>query len=733
MARVARGMSEDTFDEAENVFEAVASPVRLQMLRTLEADSAKYNELMRQIGLDQFKDAGRFAYHLRKLLQSGLVDIDSNTKKYRLTDLGSRVLDYYRNIGDFLTKKTRRLEVRRSNMVMEPFDRTKIENFLIKEASLRADLAAQIATEVEERLLSKSPVKYLTAPLIREFVNAVLIEKGLEEYRHKLTRLGLPVYDVTSFFEKSGEVCENVMRQAGDATLLQYLLLNALPHDVADAHLSGMLHMNHAPDWCLRPEDVVHDAALLFRGKKVPSGWGVAPIALDFSGGIEDALHLLSLGLEKATAEVSCGQTLDSFNFLAAKWAGGSEKGALGDSLKEFLFDIVSRGKPVGMTLDLGGDPPIPELREFSDKARSIAEALISQLLSFSSNSLISNLRLAIRVNGPDAFADEEGGPLALAHRLALEQGNVIFTRNFNNDNGAIYTWNCGRIASNHGGDYAAEVTRSGIIGSVSVNLPRIARTTAGNERRLFETLDKNLRLAVKALEVKRDWVTGNMAKGLLPMLSHHTPAESYFSHGKGMYLVELVGIEEAGMGFLGDGASAEGCFSMMRKILEHVPVQLTHRTERLSMKLAPSAGRHPYAAKRMAETDAERYGGGEGPGRREKAYRILQVTGPSMPLESRLRIEAEFQRRLSGGHAFVVTPEMLKESDGGHAMHFTESAMKDYGIQAVTYSISKSMCLYCGTIMGAEVTRCKNCGSTTRFFVPTVEQELTGPLRMNG
>ena len=140
-------------------------------------------------------------------------------------------------------------------------------------------------------------------------------------------------------------------------------------------------------------------------------------------------------------------------------------------------------------------------------------------------------------------------------------------------------------------------------------------------------------------------------------------------------------------------------------------------------------------AAKRMAETDAERYGGGEGPAApRQKAYRILQVTGPSMPLESRLRIEAEFQRRLSGGHAFVVTPEMLKEGDdGGHAMHFTESAMKDYGIQAVTYSISKSMCLYCGTIMGAEVTRCKNCGSTTRFFVPTVEQELTGPLRMNG
>jgi len=725
MARVAREMSEEAFDEAEIVFEAVASPVRLHILKTLEVDSAKYNELMRQIGLDQFKDAGRFAYHLRKLLQSGLVDIDSNTKKYRLTDLGARVLDYYRNIGDFLTKKTRRLEVRKSNLVMEPFDRTKIENYLIKEASLRADLAAQIATEVEERLLS-IPVRYLTAPLIREFVNAVLIERGLEDYRHKLTRLGLPVYDVTTFFEKTGEVCENVKKQAGDAALLQYLLLNAIPREVADAHLSGMIHLNHAPDWCLRPEDVVHDAALLLKGKKVPSGWGVAPIAIEFSGDIKDALRLLSLGLEKATSEVSCGQTLDCFNFIVARWAADCEKGELENYIREFLFDLVSRGKPVGMTLDLGTNPPLSELREFSDKAQSIAGMIISQLLSLSNNSLLSNLRLIVRIDSTDAF--EEDSPLMLAHKLALEQGNVIFTRNFNNENNAIYTWNCGRIAPNNGGDYAAEVSRSGIVGSVAINLPRITHSTAGNERRLFETLDKTLRLASKALEVKRDWVASNMAKGLLPMLSHHTPAESYFNHNKGLYLIELLGIEEAGTAFLGADASVEGSFSVMRKILEHVPAQLTKRTDRSSLRLAPSSGRHVVAAKRMAEIDAERFGWSEISGGRDRPYGTLQATGPSLPLESRLRIESEFQKRLSGGHTFVITPDMLEVNDCDHAFHFTQSALKDSGLQSVIYSISRSMCLYCGSIMGGEAVRCNSCGSTTRLFVPVIEQESSQP-----
>jgi len=59
------------------------------------------------------------------------------------------------------------------------------------------DQAQRMAKEAE-KLLQKSKIKYLTSPLIREVVNAILIEKGQEEYRHKLTRLGMPVHEVSS-------------------------------------------------------------------------------------------------------------------------------------------------------------------------------------------------------------------------------------------------------------------------------------------------------------------------------------------------------------------------------------------------------------------------------------------------------------------------------------------------------------------------------------------------------
>jgi hypothetical protein len=56
-------------------------------------------------------------------------------------------------------------------------------------------LAKEIAEEAKKRLKTlRKP--FLTAPLIREVINAILIEKNLSDYRHKLTRLGIPPYDI---------------------------------------------------------------------------------------------------------------------------------------------------------------------------------------------------------------------------------------------------------------------------------------------------------------------------------------------------------------------------------------------------------------------------------------------------------------------------------------------------------------------------------------------------------
>ncbi|MCK5592910.1 helix-turn-helix domain-containing protein, partial [Candidatus Bathyarchaeota archaeon] len=175
------------------VLKAVASSIRLKVLNLLlNRGPLSYTEIMKILRLNPTRDAGRFAYHLKYLLKADLIEPDAEAKKYRLTDLGRTIIDVTEDIEKRFFKRKKML-VRTSRLAMEEFDRNKIIDSLAREANVPIDLAQKIARETEGRL-SEFKTKYLTAPLIREFVNAVLVEKGLAEYRHKLTRLGLPVY-----------------------------------------------------------------------------------------------------------------------------------------------------------------------------------------------------------------------------------------------------------------------------------------------------------------------------------------------------------------------------------------------------------------------------------------------------------------------------------------------------------------------------------------------------------
>jgi len=162
------------------VLKAVSSPIRLNILNLLfDNDSLSYTELMGVLKMNPSRDAGRFAYHLKFLLKADLIEADVEARKYRLTDLGKMVIDVAEEI-ERKSVKRKRILVRTSRFALEDFDANKIVDSLIREAGMPVDLAQKIAKEAERRLV-KSKTKYLTAPLIREVVNAILIEKGLEE------------------------------------------------------------------------------------------------------------------------------------------------------------------------------------------------------------------------------------------------------------------------------------------------------------------------------------------------------------------------------------------------------------------------------------------------------------------------------------------------------------------------------------------------------------------------
>src|ERR1035437_6179532 len=142
------------------------------------------------------------------------------------------------------------LFVRTSEESIADWDRTKIVDALIRETLIDHDTAGELSKEVE-RTVRKSGIKVVTAPLIREMVNAKLIEKGLEAPRKMHTRLGMPVFDVDNLILHPNKENANVPHgpEATNLTLAErikkeYALLSVFSEDVADAHMNGDIHLH---------------------------------------------------------------------------------------------------------------------------------------------------------------------------------------------------------------------------------------------------------------------------------------------------------------------------------------------------------------------------------------------------------------------------------------------------------------------------------------------------------
>src|SRR5207245_3076461 len=85
-----------------------------------------YTEIMYEAKLDPVRDARKFVYHLKTLRKAGLVAIEKGTKKYSITDLGKILVEFSRDLEEWIAVKRGRLFVRPSKMTIEELDRTRI-------------------------------------------------------------------------------------------------------------------------------------------------------------------------------------------------------------------------------------------------------------------------------------------------------------------------------------------------------------------------------------------------------------------------------------------------------------------------------------------------------------------------------------------------------------------------------------------------------------------------------
>jgi DNA-binding HxlR family transcriptional regulator len=244
-------------DKNHNILEkqlkTLGQKVRIDILKKLKnvQTPLSFSGIQKEVLRDDHSSVN-LSFHLNTLKKCELVD--SSEEGYSITILGAQIIEKILSIEQILDQQNQTRMIRTSKYSKELFDASKIEEYLVIEGELEQYLAQKIAHEVEERL-SKTNIEYLTAPLMREYINAILLENGLEEVRHKLTRLGTPPFEVFKIFDsKNSQIYpETFIEKLGSDVSEQFLLLNLIPKSLADFYLSGEIALLHLNYWALRP------------------------------------------------------------------------------------------------------------------------------------------------------------------------------------------------------------------------------------------------------------------------------------------------------------------------------------------------------------------------------------------------------------------------------------------------------------------------------------------------
>jgi anaerobic ribonucleoside-triphosphate reductase len=712
------------------VLKAVSSPLRLNILNLLfDKGALSYTELMNALKMNPSRDAGRFAYHLKFLLKADLIEADAEAKKYYLTELGKMVIDVAERV-EKKARKRRGMLIRTSHFTLEEFDANKIANSLIREAKMPAELAQKVAKEAEKSLL-KSKTKYMTAPLVREVVNAILIEKGLEDYRHKLTRLGLPVHEVTTLIEtKDGaQDSTSILSKAGKTIFGEYALLNVFPRDIADAHVSGALHINGLGTWILKPNEVMHDLRFFFQN-------GVrlyTPLKLSEKPpqSFESALSAVFNVLLHSSGEINEVQTCDYFNVFLAPFIRGMDAARIKENLRLFIMNVNQHADAA-----LGLDISIPKLvadkpsvgpqgktcgkyGDFAQESLMLASLIIDVFREESLPKPLLNPRLIFKINN-EALVDENANAVLLkVHSLVAETGAPYFV-NMLQERGkhAAFSASGCKFETDLTGDWETDTLRTGCLGYATINLPRIVHESENDKNKFFEVLKERYEMAARALIIKYRALKQH-GKTSLPFMTQSTNGDTYFRLENCSSIINLAGFRECVENFCENNLNQEESAKFAEEIVQNL-LTFKHKIgRRYRKRLYPAILGSLEASERLAQLDIEKYGIAKVKfsGTREKPFysttkrlRLQVGNFPYIQSES-LEIEQKLKGLNAGGNLSIIELEETEYNPEG-LMNMTRQLVEKQTLEFFTYNRRITYCSNCRKSWFGVLHKCPSCGS---------------------
>jgi len=570
---------QSTSKRVRMIFSVMASPNRIDILRILNSKGPlTYSEPKSLAGFKSKKESGKFAYHLRKLLRQSLVALNKSERRYTITNLGKLVLSLARQIEERSIIESGKMYVRTSHDSIEEFNSQKIIQSLVREGGLPLELAQKITEEVENRIY-KYQTTYLTGSLIRELVNSVLLENGLEDYRNKLARVGLPVFEVKEMIsnaEKLDNGVEGLLYKTGQTVFAEHLLTNTLPKDIADSHLSGELHITYPGLWSLLPDIVFINVKELIEDGINPRGKSLNVSRIPSVKTLDNLSSALSMIISLISKEASQEVVMDGLISLLSKYS---------KKLSELEQKILEAFVKSSITLKYNKAPTMVSFVIHLGTEQKIVNAVLSAYRTYTQLTPIPMIGLVINY---------EKGVVSNVSEILSEiitlGGKIIFSKHHVSQKGIIYSKNTS-VTSLH-------------LCSLSINLPRLAFESNKDETYFRARLALLMKPALTSMTLRKKGISDLVRLGINPVLADST---QYMQRNSVSLIVNLTGLHNAVYGPLGFKDDKNGK-EILHKVIETAIDVASKKSKELSVNAMISITESD-GSDRFVSLDEEKYG----------------------------------------------------------------------------------------------------------------------------
>jgi ribonucleoside-triphosphate reductase len=530
------------------------------------------------------------------------------------------------------------------------------------------DTAREIAREAEKRIKIMG-ISQLSGALVREIVNQILLEEYPEqEWKSICTRVGTPVYDVHLIDIGEGfEAQENAnlqdnaetshKKKADKICKEQYLLL--LPPKLADAHLSGDLHIHDLEYFGTRGFCQDWDLRYFFYYGLMPDGSGTkASVAGPAKKPEVAILHAVKI-LGSAQTNFAGGQGFFNFLTFIAPYFEGLSYEEIEQLMQMFVYEMtqmqVARGgqlvfssvqlnpgipkiwkdKPVVYkgAICNGVQAPLRTYGDFEREVRLAFKALMNVMLKGDYWGKPFNFpKPEVAIEPQFLEEDEEfnkrhhdlptyGELYDLAFELTAKYGTPYFDNKIPEYRGAeegVSCYQCCAYSFKTSPDdedfkdkmYFQNGKHFSMGGwqVITINCPRAAYRAGGDDERLFAELRRLMDIAVEILKVKKRWMHKIVERGRMPFATQR-PKDPYTGE-KGdvavyldelVYIIGVVGINELVQYHYGKQMHEDtGALRLAIRVMTEMELYAKELSEREGMEIS--------FARTPAETVAQRF-----------------------------------------------------------------------------------------------------------------------------